>query len=75
VKGRSRQSVYLDERNKLLVTRDLFASRLPIAAAASFALIFLRFARRGAWKQVGYALQGWLAGLANRRGPPDWVEV
>jgi hypothetical protein len=73
VSQRSRTAVYLDERNKLLVTRDRFPSRLPVAAAAAFLLIFLRFARRGAWRQVGFALHGWWAALGNRRGPPDWI--
>ena len=73
IAGRSRTSVYLDERNKLLVTRDRFPGLLPMAAAGSFALIFLRFARRRAWSQLGWALQGWAAGLGNRRGPPAWI--
>lgn len=73
IAGRSRTSVYLDERNKLLVTRDRFLGLLPLAAAGSFALIFLRFARRRAWSQLGWALQGWAAGLGNRRGPPVWI--
>lgn len=73
MRQRGRMPVYLDERNKVLVTRDRFPARLPVAAVAAFLLIFLRFARRGAWKQVGYALSGWAAGLANRRGPPDWL--
>ncbi|WP_082602082.1 glycosyltransferase family 2 protein [Phenylobacterium sp. Root700] len=70
---RPRAPVYLNERNKLLTTRDRFPLLLPVAALASLALIFLRFARQGAWRQVGYALSGWLAGMANRRGRPDWL--
>ena len=73
VAGRSRTSVYLDERNKLLVTRDRFPGVLAVAAPGSLALIFLRFGRRLAWRQLGWALQGWAAGLANRRGSPTWV--
>jgi hypothetical protein len=73
IAGRSRTSVYLDERNKLLVTRDRFPGLFPVAAMGSFVLIFLRFGRRRAWKQLGWALQGWMAALANRRGPPDWI--
>lgn len=73
VARRGRMPVYLDERNKMLITRDRFPARLPVAAAAAFLLIFLRFARRGAWRQVGWALEGWWAGLANRRGKPAWI--
>lgn len=74
ISGRSRTAVYLDERNKMLVTRDCFSARLPMAALAAFLLIFLRFARRRAWSQLGFALQGWVAGLRNRRGPPAWIQ-
>jgi GT2 family glycosyltransferase len=67
---RSRLSVYLDERNKILVTRDRFPGRIVLAAPSALLLIFLRFARRGAWRQTGYAVQGWFAGLRNERGVP-----
>jgi GT2 family glycosyltransferase len=73
VSRRARMPVYLDERNKMLLTRDLFPRRLPVAALAAFLLLFLRFARRRAWRQLGYGLQGWFAGLRNERGKPVWV--
>jgi GT2 family glycosyltransferase len=72
LKTRSRLSVYLGERNRLILTRDLFPALLPVAAAAALALLVLRFGRGRAWRQLGYALQGWAAGLLNRRGPPSW---
>lgn len=70
---RARMPVYLDERNKMLLTRDLFPVRMPIAAVAAFILLFLRFARRRAWRQLGYGLSGWFAGLRNQRGKPAWI--
>ena len=70
---RARMPVYLDERNKMLLTRDLFPVRMPVAAVAAFILLFLRFARRRAWRQLGYGLSGWFAGLRNQRGKPAWV--
>ncbi len=73
VSRRARMPVYLDERNKMLLTRDLFPRRLPVAALAAFLLLLLRFARRRAWRQLGYGLQGWFAGLRNERGKPVWV--
>ena len=65
-----RLPIYLGERNKMLLTRDLFAARLPVAAVAALALLSLRYLGRGAWRQFGYALAGWWAGLRGRRGPP-----
>ncbi|MGH6964184.1 MAG: glycosyltransferase family 2 protein [Phenylobacterium sp.] len=75
VRDRGRMPVYLDERNKVLVTRDRYPGRLVVAASASFALLFLRFGRRGAWAQLGYALSGWWAGVRDERGPPPWISV
>jgi GT2 family glycosyltransferase len=67
---RPRMPIFLDERNKVLVTRDCFRARLPIAAAAAFALVCARYGRCGAWRQLAYGLSGWYDGLRNRRGPP-----
>jgi GT2 family glycosyltransferase len=73
VSRRGRMAVYLDERNKLLITRDRFPGLVPVTAIGALAMIFLRFARRGAWRQLAYALDGWRHGLANERGRPDWI--
>jgi GT2 family glycosyltransferase len=67
--------VYLNERNRLLLTRDLSPARLPLVSLAALGVMTLRFGRRGAWRQLGYALSGWAAGLMNRRGPPAWIAV
>jgi len=73
VTRRPRLPIYLDERNKLNVVRDTTPTRLPVAAGVALILLFLRFARRGAWRQAGYALSGWAAGLRNERGFPPWM--
>lgn len=73
VKSRPRLPIYLDERNRMLTTRDRFPAKLPVAAVAALLLLLLRFARRGAWRQTGFALAGWRDGLMNRRGKPGWV--
>jgi GT2 family glycosyltransferase len=70
---RPKLPIYLDERNKILITHDHYAWRLPVVAVASLLLIFLRYARRGAWTQFGYGVQGWAAGILGRRGVPAWV--
>jgi GT2 family glycosyltransferase len=76
LKARSRLSVRLNERNRLLLTRDLFPARLLVAAPAALAILVIRYAKAGAWRQMLYALGGWWAGLLNRRGPelPGRVE-
>lgn len=72
LRRRSKLSVYLGERNRLILTRDRFPHLLPIASVAALALLALRFGRGRAWKQLGYAVQGWGAGIMDRRGPPGW---
>lgn len=72
IRQQARMPVYLNERNRLLLTRDRFPGWLPVASAVALLVIFLKFARRGAWAQLGYALDGWRAGLADERGRPDW---
>ncbi|MCT2398405.1 glycosyltransferase family 2 protein [Novosphingobium mangrovi (ex Huang et al. 2023)] len=70
---RPRLPIYLDERNKLNVVRDTTPGKLPLAALGSLMLLFARYGRRGAFRQLGYGLSGWLAGLRNRRGLPPWM--
>lgn len=72
-RSRARLPVYLTARNTILLTRDLFPLRLPVAVPALAGQLALRYGRRGAWRQLGWALAGVAAGLANRRGPPDWL--
>ena len=73
VRAQGLMPVYLNERNRLLLTRDLFPALLGPAILLALLLIPLRFARRGAWKQMAYALHGWCAGIRNERGVPGWV--
>lgn len=73
IRERPKTPVYLNERNRLLVTRDCFPGRLPVVAVGALAVLMLKYGRRRAWRQLGYALAGWAAGLANRRGPPAWI--
>jgi N-acetylglucosaminyl-diphospho-decaprenol L-rhamnosyltransferase len=70
VKDRSGLSVYLDERNKILLTKIHFPARLPVASAAALLLIALRYLRKGALRQFSYGVSGWFAGLLGRRGIP-----
>ena len=69
IRQRGRVPVYLSERNKILLTRDLYPQRLGLVIPAALAVMLLRFGRRGAWRQLGYALSGWWAGLKDERGP------
>jgi GT2 family glycosyltransferase len=70
-----RTPVYLNERNRILLTWDRVPTLLPIVVPAAALVILARYLRRGAWTQTGYALAGWTAGICNRRGRPRWIPV
>jgi len=71
---RSKTSVYLAERARILLTRDLYPGRLPIEALLMLLHVLIRYGKAGAWRQMSYAISGWLAGLRNERGKPAWLE-
>lgn len=73
VSNRSRMPIYLSERNKILLTRDIYAGIFPIVVVSAFLMLFAKYARRRAWRQLGYGIDGWWAGLRNERGPPITV--
>jgi GT2 family glycosyltransferase len=73
ISNRPKLPVFLDERNKILMSRDCHPGTLAVTAFAALLQIVLRYGRRGAWRQVGYALAGWTAGLRNQRGRPKWA--
>jgi len=64
--------IYLDERNRLLLTRDRFPARLPVVAITSLLFMLARFSRKRAWRQIGYGFRGWKAALKGERGVPRW---
>lgn len=73
ITARPRLPIYLDERNKLHVVRDRTPFKWPVAIALSFLFLFLRFGRRGAWRQWVYGVSGWAAALRGERGMPPWM--
>jgi N-acetylglucosaminyl-diphospho-decaprenol L-rhamnosyltransferase len=70
LRDRSALSVYLGERNKILLTNDCFRGWLPVASVAALLLLILRFGRGRAWPQLAFAWRGWQAGLRGERGAP-----
>lgn len=68
-----RMPIYLDARNRVRMTAQLMPWKLPTALAGMVLHSFWRFARRGAWRQVGYVFEGMAAGLRGESGRPSWV--
>jgi GT2 family glycosyltransferase len=74
LKTRSKTAIYLSERNRILLTRDVFPGHLAITALLSLLHLLIKYGKAGAWRQSGYAISGWLAGLRDERGKPHWLE-
>lgn len=74
LRRRSKLPIYLDERNRLLLTRDQYPGRLPLVAVTQLLFMLARFGRKRAWRQIGFAASGWAAGIAGRRGVPRWLK-
>lgn len=72
VRSRRRPPIFLDERNKINMVRDLRPAHLATAIPAALALALLRYGKAFAFRQLGYALAGWWAGVRNERGKPRW---
>lgn len=70
---RPKLSIYLDARNRIRLTRQLTPWFLPTAVAGILLHSLWRYARRGAWRQVGYVFEGVWAGLRNEAGRPSWA--
>jgi GT2 family glycosyltransferase len=68
--ARSALSVYLDERNKLLFTRQFFPLRYPLVVLTTFLLLFQYLAHR-AHANFRVALAGWWAGIRGEVGVPE----
>ena len=74
MRGRSRLSTHLIERNRLLLTRDLFPGALALAIPLALAHLLFKYGKARAWRQAAYGLGGWWAGVLNRRGQPAWFQ-
>lgn len=68
-KARSGLSVYLDERNKLLLTRRCYPALYPLVLLTTL-LLTLQYLWAGAVNNFFVALFGWFAGLRGEKGVP-----
>lgn len=70
-RNRSALSVYLDERNKLALSRAHFASIYPLIVLTTLVLT-TQYLAHGAIRNFGHALAGWWAGVRGEKGRPQW---
>jgi N-acetylglucosaminyl-diphospho-decaprenol L-rhamnosyltransferase len=68
--SRSNLSVYLSQRNTLLLTRERFPALYPVVAMATLART-LDYLVRGGRRVFGAACRGWWAGVSGEIGRPQ----
>lgn len=68
--ARSKLSIYLTERNKLLLTRWHYPAIYPIVAALCLPGLAQSYLMRGNWPGFRTGLKGWAAGIRGETGPP-----
>lgn len=73
-KKRSRLAVYLDERNKIILTRRIYPLKLPIVACFTL-LLLAQYLVAGAFTNFGHGVAGWWAGLRGQTGRPPWMKA
>ena len=66
---RSDLSVYLGERNKLLLSRRFYPKLYPVILLITLVLI-LQYVIDGSFEKINVAFRGWLAGLRGETGAP-----
>jgi N-acetylglucosaminyl-diphospho-decaprenol L-rhamnosyltransferase len=74
LRSRSCRAVFLDERNKMLLTRDRYPARLPIVGVLALYRLVGRYVREAAFQQVAFGVIGWFMGLCGQRGAPRWAK-
>jgi GT2 family glycosyltransferase len=70
IEKRSTLSVYLAERNGLLLTRRFYPKRYPIVVLTTL-LLTAKYLQAGAFKNFFVALLGWWRGVCGEVGPPS----
>jgi N-acetylglucosaminyl-diphospho-decaprenol L-rhamnosyltransferase len=71
---RSRFSIYLYERNRVLLARKRFGARWGILAAIALAQTFEELVRVRSLRCFRIALDGWWAGVRGETGAPSFMQ-
>lgn len=70
---RSRFNIYMTERNRILIARKQFGARWPLLAGIAFLETLEHLVRVRSFRQFGFAIDGWWAGVRGEVGPPGFM--
>ena len=69
----SRFNIYLTERNRILLARKRFGARWPFFAGIALLQTFEHLVRVRSFRQFGFAVEGWWAGMRGETGAPGFM--
>jgi N-acetylglucosaminyl-diphospho-decaprenol L-rhamnosyltransferase len=71
--SRSRFNIYLTERNRILLARKRFGARWAFFAGIALLQTFEQLVRVRSFRQFGFAVEGWWAGVRGETGAPGFM--
>ena len=71
--SRSRFNIYLTERNRILLARKRFGARWAVFAGIALLQTFEQLVRVRSFRQFGFAVEGWWAGVRGETGAPGFM--
>lgn len=73
-RSRPKLSIYLDARNRVRLTAQMMPWFLPTALCGILLHALWRYGKVGAWRQIGFVIEGLWAGIRGESGRPSWVK-
>jgi GT2 family glycosyltransferase len=72
---RSRFSIYLSERNRVIIAKKRYPAVWPVFAAASLLQTLEFLIRFHSWRSFKIAMEGWWAGVGGETGMPGFMRA
>jgi N-acetylglucosaminyl-diphospho-decaprenol L-rhamnosyltransferase len=72
---RSRFSIYLSERNRVIIAKKRYPAASPLFAVVALLQILELLVRFGSWRSFKIGLSGWWAGVTGETGMPGFMRA
>jgi N-acetylglucosaminyl-diphospho-decaprenol L-rhamnosyltransferase len=72
---RSRFSIYLSERNRVIIAKKRFPAAWPLFAAVALSQTLEFLVRFHSWRSFKIGVEGWWAGVSGETGMPGFMRA
>jgi N-acetylglucosaminyl-diphospho-decaprenol L-rhamnosyltransferase len=72
---RSQFSIYLSERNRVIIAKKRYRAAWPLFAVVALLQILELLVRFGSWRSFKIGLSGWWAGVSGETGMPGFMRA